>query len=109
MFFNFTENFKVRKPESGMTQYIVWGKNIMLMYAFLEKDVSAPLHNHPNEQICTVIRGELSFTLGDETRLMKPNDAVLVPPNMKHGAKAGPNGCVTVEVFCPPREDYKSV
>ncbi|MFC1988881.1 cupin domain-containing protein [Chloroflexota bacterium] len=108
MFFNFAQDFKTRNPEPGITQYIVWGNNSMLVYAYFEENVSIPLHNHPNEQILTVISGELSFTLGDETRLMKPNDAVLVLPDIRHSAKSGPGGCVTVEVFCPPREDFRT-
>ena len=81
---------------------------MMLMYGFFESNVTAPLHNHPHEQLATVIKGEASFTLGSETRSMKPNDAVLIPLDVKHGATAGPNGCVTVEVFSPPREDYQT-
>ena len=67
-----------------------------------------PLHNHPHEQLLIVIEGELSFTVGDETRLMKPKDAVVIPPNVMHGGTTESNGCVIVDIFSPPREDYKT-
>lgn len=108
MFFTFPKDFRVRKPLPGVTQYLVWGDKIMLSYTPLEPNVSLPLHNHPQEQLMIVIDGELSFTDGDETRHMKPNDAALFPPNVMHGGTAGPNGCVFMDIFSPPREDFKT-
>ncbi len=105
MFFKFPDDFKVRKSPAG-NQYLAWEKNLMLMYSHRGPYAAAPAHAHPNEQICAVVSGEVTFTLGDETRVLKPNDAVIIPPNVMHSTKAGPDGYVTCEVFYPPREDF---
>lgn len=108
MFFAFKRDFRKRKPWPGVEQYVVWGNNIMLVYAFIGANKSAPQHNHPHEQLVTIIEGEISFTVGDETKSMKAKDVVTVPSNIMHSAIAGPNGCVTVEIFSPPREEFKT-
>lgn len=107
MFFEFPRDFRVRKPAPGFTQHLVWGDKMMLSYAPFEPNISVPLHNHPHEQLVMVIQGEFSFTVGDETRLLKPNDVALVPSNAMHCGTSGPQGSVVVDIFSPPREDYK--
>lgn len=108
MFFSFDRDFQVRKPWPGVSQYVVWGDKIMLVYVFMGANMSAPPHSHPHEQLVTIIEGEISFTVGDETQSLKSKDAVLVPSNVMHSAIAGSNGCLTVDIFSPPREEFKT-
>jgi quercetin dioxygenase-like cupin family protein len=34
---------------------------------------------------------------------MRHGDAVIIPPNVPHAARAGAEGCLQVDVFHPPR------
>jgi hypothetical protein len=45
----------------------------------------------------------LEFTVGDESKAMHAGDCVVIPPNVRHGAVAGPAGCTVLDVFTPPR------
>ena len=55
------------------------------------------------QQIAIVLSGELTLTVGDETKAMRAGDCVVIPPNVRHGGAAGPEGCEVVDVFSPPR------
>lgn len=63
----------------------------------------APMHHHVEQQIAIILSGELTFTVGAETRVMHPGDCAVIPSNVPHGGVAGPQGCTAVDVFTPPR------
>ena len=54
-----------------------------------------------------MLEGALEMTIGDETRLLRPGDAYTIPPNLPHDARTHAEGCVVLDVFTPPREDYR--
>ena len=64
---------------------------------------STPMHHHVEQQIAVVLSGELTFTVGDETKVMRAGDCVVIPPNVRHGGASGPEGCQVLDVFSPPR------
>ena len=68
-----------------------------------EPDAVAPVHHHAEQQIAIILFGELTFTVGAETRVMHAGDCVVIPPNVEHGGVAGPQGCQALDVFTPPR------
>jgi quercetin dioxygenase-like cupin family protein len=76
---------------------------VMTNFVTFEPDAPAPMHHHVEEQIAIVLAGELSFTVGDESRVMRAGDCVVIPPNVRHGGAAGPEGCQVLDVFTPPR------
>ena len=63
----------------------------------------APMHHHAEQQIAIVLSGELTFTVGGETRVMHAGDCVVIPPHVPHGGHSGPDGCEVIDVFTPPR------
>jgi quercetin dioxygenase-like cupin family protein len=81
------------------------GERIMLNFVRLEPGVIVPMHHHPHEQAGTVLEGSIVLTIEGETRELGPGDAYVAPANARHGATT-PNGCLVVDVFSPPREDY---
>ena len=54
-------------------------------------------------------RGSLSFRIGDEQRELGPGGIWLIPSNVPHSATCGPDGAVVLDVFSPPREDWKQL
>jgi quercetin dioxygenase-like cupin family protein len=76
---------------------------VMTNFVSFEPGAAAPVHHHVEQQIAIILSGELTFTVGDETRVMHAGDCVVIPPNVKHGGVAGPQGCNAVDVFTPPR------
>jgi quercetin dioxygenase-like cupin family protein len=78
-------------------------ESVMTNFVRFEPDAVAPDHHHDEQQIAIVLAGELTFTVGGETRVMHAGDCVVIPPNVEHGGFAGPEGCDALDVFTPPR------
>jgi unsaturated pyranuronate lyase len=76
---------------------------VMTNFVRFAPDAVAPAHHHDEQQIAIVLSGELTFTVGGETRVMHAGDVVVIPPNVEHGGVAGPQGCDALDVFTPPR------
>jgi quercetin dioxygenase-like cupin family protein len=55
--------------------------------------------------IVNVISGKLQLTIGDETKVLEPGMAAVIPSNVPHTAK-GITDCNVIDVFYPIREDY---
>ena len=93
-------------PIPGITMRSLTGGRLMLNRVEIDPDIEVPRHNHAHEQAGLVLEGALELTVGDETRTLRPGDAYTCPPDLPHRAVAGPAGCVVLDVFSPPREDY---
>ena len=76
---------------------------VMTNFVSFEPGAPAPAHHHVEQQIAIILSGELTFTVGDDTRVMHAGDCVVIPPNVRHGGAAGPEGCQALDVFTPPR------
>jgi len=66
-------------------------------------------HSHENEQLGVVVRGSVTFRVGDEVRDLGPGGTWQIPPNTPHEVHAGPDGAVVVDVFAPARDDWQSI
>ncbi len=89
---------------AGVTTKSFWGENLLLSYVTLEPDAQAPAHSHPHEQAGIVLSGMMAFTIGDETRTLRPGEMYLAPGSVVHAAHTGADGCVVLEIFSPVRE-----
>jgi quercetin dioxygenase-like cupin family protein len=96
-------------PLPGLEFRPVTTDSVMTNFVTFEPDAPAPMHHHFEQQIAIVLSGELSFTVGSETRLMHAGDCVVIPPHVEHGGVAGPQGCTALDVFTPPREGIVSL
>jgi quercetin dioxygenase-like cupin family protein len=93
-------------PIPGITMSVMVGGNVMMNWVRIDPGVSVPPHAHEHEQDGMVLDGEIMMTIGDETRTLRPGHAYTIPGNLSHGATAGPAGCLVLDVFNPPRDDY---
>lgn len=87
----------------GLRFQPVLGENLMVNFVSFEADTVAPVHWHDEEQISFVIDGELEFEVAGEKRIMRRGDALVIPPNVPHGARTFDSTCLEVDVFHPPR------
>jgi quercetin dioxygenase-like cupin family protein len=83
--------------------------SVMTNFVTFEPDAPAPMHHHVEQQIAIILSGELEFTVGEETRVMRAGECVVIPPNVPHGGVAGPEGCQALDVFTPPRAAFVSL
>ena len=82
------------------------GDRMMLVEVTMDRGAVVPTHTHPHEQTGYLISGRLRFDLADEARDLSPGDCWLVPSGVPHQA-ASLQPSVFVDVFSPPREEYR--
>ena len=87
----------------GLRFQPVLGDNVMVNMVYLEPNTEAPVHWHAEEQISLVIEGEFEFEVAGEKKIMRRGDAVVIPPNVPHGARTMDGSCLEIDVFHPPR------
>jgi quercetin dioxygenase-like cupin family protein len=80
--------------------------NITFAYWDILESALLPRHSHPNEQITHLVEGEYEFKVGDETRILRPGDVLVIPSNVEHSGRPLTR-CKIIDVFYPAREDYK--
>jgi quercetin dioxygenase-like cupin family protein len=101
------ENIVPKVLAPGVTAKIASGERMMLSLVTFAPDAVVPTHSHPHEQMGMLVSGTLEFTIAGETRVLSGSGMVFVPGGVPHAAKAGPGGAVTLEVFSPPREEFR--
>ena len=95
-----------REPVPGYRGRFVHSGTMTVAYWTIKADCTMPEHAHPHEQIVSLIEGEFELTLGGESRIMRPGDIALIPPDLPHSGKSI-SACLIVDVFHPVREDFK--
>jgi quercetin dioxygenase-like cupin family protein len=94
-----------RRP--GLNLRTAWMQNLLLSYVDIAPDTEAPIHKHPEEQITAILRGEITMTIGGETRLCKAGDICMIPGDVEHGGIAGAEGVNMIDIFSPIRKDLQ--
>jgi quercetin dioxygenase-like cupin family protein len=87
----------------GLAFRPVTTESVMTNFVSFVPNADAPMHQHSEQQIAIVLSGELHFTVGAESRVMRAGDCVVIPPHVPHGGHSGPDGCEVIDVFSPPR------
>jgi quercetin dioxygenase-like cupin family protein len=90
----------------GISMQALSGAKVMVNRVVLVPDAVVPEHSHPHEQAGYILDGLLRLKVGAETWDLLPGDAYVLPGDTPHSATTGPAGCVVLDVFAPPREDY---
>jgi quercetin dioxygenase-like cupin family protein len=93
----------------GVQARAVHGELLTLGVVELAPNAVVPEHQHDNEQLGLLIQGQLTFTIGDETRELRPGGTWRIASNVPHTCTAGPEGAVALDVFAPGRADWREV
>jgi gluconolactonase len=99
-------DFQLTELVAGANSRLVSGKNTQISFISMDPGSVFDRHIHPEEQLMLVLRGGCDEILLDGEQSMKPNDVVLIPGNMVHGAYIGELGCDAIDIFWPARADY---
>jgi quercetin dioxygenase-like cupin family protein len=87
----------------------VHGDRITMSVVELDPGAVVAEHSHENEQLGIVLRGTMDFRVGDQRRELGPGGTWCIPANTPHEATAGPEGAVAIDVFAPPRDDFREL
>ena len=53
-----------------------------------------------------LVRGSVTFRVGDEEKLLGPGETWVIPAHVPHSVDTGPDGASIIELFAPPRTDW---
>jgi quercetin dioxygenase-like cupin family protein len=108
-FFNLTDMTQGIRRElaPGITTRIFPGDQAMLSVVRLEPHAEGKMHQHPQEQWGVLLEGSALRIQGGEEVPVEKGDFWRTPGNVAHTIKAGPAGAVVLDVFSPPREEYR--
>ena len=73
----------------------------------LEPNAVLAEHKHENEQLGFVIRGMITMRIAGEKKDLNAGEIYVIPSNVPHDAKAGPEGCTITDMFTPIRADWE--
>jgi len=73
-----------------------------------EAHVVTPEHSHPHEQVGYLIEGEAEYVIEGKTYRVRPGQMWRLPGGVRHQVRVGDRPMRVVEVFCPPREDFRA-
>lgn len=96
-----------RELGEGLTTYIFAGEQAMLSIVSVEPGCKGTLHHHPEEQWGVLLEGSAIRVQGDEEIPIKKGDFWRTPGNVPHTIIAGPDGARVLDIFSPPRAEYR--
>ena len=97
-----------RKLTNGIATRIFPGDQAMLSVVRIAPNAQGTLHSHPEEQGGYMIEGSATRIQNGENIQVEKGSFWRTPGNVEHSVTAGPEGCVILDIFAPPREEYKT-
>ncbi len=104
--FSHIDELEVLQVWDGLIGRAAVGKEASLVAIEIEPGVAVPEHSHPNEQTGILLRGTITFTVGDEKKELRPGAMWVIPGDVPHSVLAGSEPVFLVELFAPPRDDW---
>tara|TARA_Y100001970_G_scaffold154371_1_gene189127 strand:+ start:68 stop:394 length:327 start_codon:yes stop_codon:yes gene_type:complete len=105
-FFDESELTEINRAE-GVVLKTLWGEKIMMSLVELSAGAIVPEHVHENEQAGLVLEGEFEFIIGNESKVISKGEYYMIPGNIPHKVITGTKPARALDIFSPPREDYK--
>jgi len=100
-------DMKSRKLAPGVEIKVVSGEKMMMVFFYIESGGIIPEHAHPHEQMGTVLEGEVELFINGEKRIAREGDVYHIPSGVVHSGNVFSSAARVLDVFVPPREDYK--
>jgi Uncharacterized conserved protein, contains double-stranded beta-helix domain len=89
-----------------MERRYVSGERLTVAQFRLRAGCVVQRHSHPQEQITLVLEGVLEFEVAGRRFTATAGDVVHILPGVEHAVTAVTDA-VVVDVFSPPRDDWK--
>jgi quercetin dioxygenase-like cupin family protein len=96
-----------RELAEGITTRIFPGDQAMLSVVRLDPNAEGKMHSHPQEQWGVILEGAAVRLQGDKEFYVRTGDFWRTPGGVPHTIKAGPEGALILDVFAPPRDEYR--
>lgn len=96
-----------RSLADGLDTRTFPGENVMLSVVRVGPNKSGEIHSHPQEQWGVMLEGSGVRTQDGVEHDVKTGDFWQTPGHVAHGLRAGPDGAVVLDIFSPPRDEYR--
>ena len=100
------DQLPVREIFPGLRARLIHSDRVS--HSWVEADAGAtfPEHQHPHEQIVSMIAGELELVVEGVGHQLSPGQVFVIPPHARHSGRAL-TACRVLDAFAPVRDDYK--
>ncbi len=108
-FFNLSDTSQgiARQLGEGLATRVFPGEQAMLSLVTIAPNAQGKLHSHPEDQWGVLLEGSGVRTQGGEEVPVKVGDFWRTPGGVPHSFRGGPAGAKVLDVFAPPREEYR--
>ena len=96
-----------RQLAEGLSARVFPGEHLMLSVVEIQPGSVSPVHSHANEQWGVCLEGEWIRIQDGVEHHVKAGDFWQTPPHVPHGGRATDKRAVVLDIFSPPREEYK--
>src|SRR5215216_2148842 len=93
----------------GYLARAIHGDSLTMAIVEIGPGAELPEHRHDNEQLGLVIEGSVRFRVGSEERILGPGETWRITSNSRHAVRAGDGGALVMDVFSPPRDDWRTL
>ena len=103
------ESLEPKEIHPGVKVRIMHGEKIMMMLVDISQGANVPTHTHENEQAGRVLSGSFKLIIDGKEHDLKEGDHYMIPSNVPHSAHGTSSNTLALDIFSPPREDYKKL
>lgn len=96
-----------RRLAEGVNACIFPGEQAMLSVVRVEPNATGSMHSHPQEQWGVMLEGSCTRIQGGEEVEVTVGDFWHTPGGVMHGIRTGDRSAVILDIFSPPRAEYK--
>lgn len=100
------EQVPVREIFPGLRARLIHSDRVSHSWVDVDAGATFPEHQHPHEQIVSVLSGELELVVDGVKYSLRPGVVFVIPPNVRHSG-GSKTGCLVLDAFAPVREDYR--
>ena len=100
------ENLPVREIFPGLRARLIHSDRVSHSWVSVDEGATFPEHDHPHEQIVSVLDGELELVVDGVTHRLTPGQVFVIPPGVRHSGR-GVTACRVLDAFAPARDDYR--
>jgi quercetin dioxygenase-like cupin family protein len=93
------------KMSALLSRWVIHTPHMTVVRLWLGKGAIVPWHRHASEQMTMLKSGLLQFETPEKTTLVRPGEALVIPPDLPHRIEALEESMAT-DVFTPTREDW---
>jgi quercetin dioxygenase-like cupin family protein len=100
------DRLPVREIFPGLRARLIHSDRVSHSWVEIDAGATFPEHQHPHEQIVSMIAGELELVVDGVLHSLTPGQVFVIPPGAPHSGRAV-TACRVLDAFAPVREDYR--